>query len=221
MIPPAANAEFVYHLEDVLSVYARPVNPKRPVLCLDEISTQLVGEVRAPLAPRPGQPERYDAEYVRTGVANLFMLSEPLVGARRVTVSEQRARVDWAHRIKDLVDVEYPEADTLVLVMDQLNTHHPASLYAAFPPAEAKRLADALDIHYTPKHGSWLNMAEMELSILSRQCLERRIPDQASLRAEVQAWQARRNRCTRPVDWRFATEDARIKLKRLYPSFNE
>jgi hypothetical protein len=221
VIPPDANAEFVYHLEDVLDVYTRPVDPKRPVVCLDEISKQLVGETRPPLPPQPGQPERYDAEYVRNGVANLFMLFEPLRGVRHVTVTERRTRVDWANVIKDLVDVHYADADTIVLVMDQLNTHHPASLYEAFPPTEAKRLADKLEIHHTPKHGSWLNMAEIELSVLSRQCLDRRIPDQATVRADVDAWQAQRNQRAGPIDWRFTTEDARIKLKRLYPSINE
>lgn len=221
MIPPEANAEFVYHLEDVLSVYARPVDPKRPIVCLDEVSKQLVSEVRTPIPVQPGQPARYDAEYARNGVAQLFMVSEPLGGHRQVSVTERRTRVDWAHVIKALVDVQYPDAERIVLVMDQLNTHHPASLYQAFPPAEAKRLADRLEVHYTPKHGSWLNMAEIELSILSRQCLDRRIADRATLRAEVHAWQTRRNRCARPVDWRFTTDDARIKLKRLYPSFHE
>lgn len=221
MIPPAANAEFVYHLEDVLDVYTRPADPQRPLVCLDEISKQLVGERRTPLPAQPGQPPRYDAEYVRNGTANLFMLCEPLRGYRQVTVSERRARGDWAGVIKDLVDVQYPEADAIVLVMDQLNTHHPASLYKAFAPAEAKRLADKLEVHYTPKHGSWLNMAEIELSILSRQCLDRRISDQATLRAEVDAWRARRNRFPGPVDWRFTTSDARIKLHRLYPSIKE
>jgi hypothetical protein len=205
-------------MEDVLDVYTRPRDPKRPLVCMDEISTQVIGEVRSPLPPAPGQPARYDAEYTRKGVCNLFLFFEPLRGYRTVRVTDRRTKVDWAHAIKHVVDVQYPEAEAIVLVMDQLNTHHPASLYEAFAPAEAKRLADKLEIHYTPKHGSWLNMAEIELSILSRQCLDRRIGDRETLREEVAVWQDRRNRCGGTVDWRFTTPDARIKLKHLYPS---
>lgn len=218
MIPPEANAEFVYHMEDVLEVYTRPLDPKRPLVCLDEMPKQLIGESRTPLPAEPGQPERYDYEYVRNGVANIFCICEPLLGTRELTVTERRTRVDWAQQIKYLVDVRHPEADKIVLVLDQLNTHSPASLYEAFPPAEAKRLAAKLEIHPTPKHGSWLNIAEIELSVLSRQCLDRRIAEVDTLKQEVQAYQARRDALGSKVNWRFTTANARIKLKRLYPS---
>jgi len=208
-------------MEDVLDVYMRPYDPKRPLVCMDETSKQLVGEVRQPLPAGPGQPERYDFEYVRNGVSNLFLFYEPLVGRRQVHISDRRTRIDWAHCIKHLVDVQYPEADTITLVMDQLNTHSPASLYEAFEPEEAKRLADKLEIHHTPKHGSWLNTAEIELSVLARQCLDQRIPDEMALRAELSAWEQRRNAKAGKVDWRFTTADARIKLKHLYPSIKE
>jgi hypothetical protein len=212
-------------MEDVLDVYTRPVDPNRPLVCLDETSKQLVGEIRLPIPISPGQVARYDAEYVRNGVSSLFLLYAPLEaqegedqGWRQVVVTDRRTRVDYAHVIRDLVDLRYPEANKIVLVQDQLNTHSIASLYEAFEPKEAKRLADKLEIHYTPKHGSWLNMAEIELSILGRQCLDRRIPDKATLVREVQAWQERRNRLGARIDWRFTTADARIKLKHLYPS---
>jgi len=205
----------------VLDVYTRPYDPKRPLVCMDETSKQLVGETRRPLPPRPGQVERYDFEYERKGVCNLFMFFEPLAGRRRVQVTDHRTRVDWAHAIRHLVDVEHPEAERVVLVMDQLNTHGPASLYEAFAPAEARRLAEKLEIHHTPKHGSWLNMAEIELSVLSRQCLDQRLDNQATLRQEVNAWQERRDARAGKVDWRFTTADARIKLKHLYPSIIE
>ena len=218
MIPPEANAEFVYHMEDVLEVYTRPLDPKRPLVCLDEMPKQLIGESRTPLPAESGQPERYDYEYVRNGVANIFCICEPLLGTRELTVTERRTRVDWAQQIKHLVDVRHPEADKIVLVLDQLNTHSPASLYEAFPPAEAKRLAAKLEIHPTPKHGSWLNIAEIELSVLSRQCLDRRIAEVDTLKQEVQAYQARRDALGSKVNWRFTTANARIKLKRLYPS---
>jgi DDE superfamily endonuclease len=205
-------------MEDVLDVYQRPYDPQRPQVCLDEASKQLLGEVREPLPLQPGQPEREDYEYERHGTANLFMISEPLQGRRHVKVTDQRTRVDFAHVIKDVVDVHYPEAEIIVLVMDNLNTHSPASLYEAFEPAEAKRLADKLEIHYTPTHGSWLNMAEIELSVLGRQCLAQRLPDKGRLTEEAAAWEERRNRHRSRIDWRFTTADARIKLKRLYPS---
>jgi hypothetical protein len=205
-------------MEDVLDVYQRPYDPKRPQLCLDEGSKQLLGEVREPLPMQPGKPEREDYEYERHGTANVFMVSEPLQGRRHVTVTDQRTRIDFAHVIKAVVDVHYPEAEIIVLVMDNLNTHSPASLYAAFEPAEAKRLADKLEIHYTPNHGSWLNMAEIELSVLGRQCLAQRIPDKGRLTDEAAAWEERRNQHSVRIDWRFTTADARIKLKRLYPS---
>jgi DDE superfamily endonuclease len=205
-------------MEDVLAVYQRPYDPKRPQVCLDEASKQLLGEVREPLPMQPGQPERVDHEYERHGTANLFLLSEPLRGWRRVKVTDQRRRVDFAHVIRELVDVYYPDAEIIVLALDNLNTHSPASLYEAFDPAEAKRLADKLEIHYTPKHGSWLNMAEIELSVLARQCLAGRIADKPTLIEQVAAWEEERNRHSVRIDWRFTTADARIKLKRLYPS---
>ena len=216
-IPPEANAEFVWHMEDVLDVYHRPHDPLRPVVCLDETSRQLLAEVRDPLPAAPGRPARHDPEYARNGVVNCFLVSEPLRGWRQVRLSDRRTRIDFAHCIKELVDVHYPRADRIVLVMDHLNTHSPASLYHAFPPAEAKRLADRLEIHHTPKHGSWLNMAEIELSVLARQCLNRRLGDKAMMAREVAAWVAARNGAATTIDWQFTTEDARIKLKRLYP----
>ena len=207
-------------MEDVLDVYTRPYDPRRPVICLDETSRQLLGDVCPPTAVAPGQPARQDYEYVRGGVVNLFLACEPLRGWRHVTVSDRRTRVDFAHCIKDLVEVHYPNAERIVLVMDNLNIHSPASLYEAFPPAEAKRLADQLEIHHTPRHGSWLNMAEIELHALSRQCLDRRLPDQPTVAQEVTAWQTHRNAATATIDSRFTTADARIKLKHLYPSIH-
>jgi hypothetical protein len=208
-------------MEDVLDVYTRPYDPARPVVCLDETSRQLLAETRPPLPPAPGRPARHDPEYAREGVVNLFLVSEPLRGWREVRVSDQRTRLDWAACIQDLVDVHYPTAERIVLVMDNLNIHSPASLYEAFPPAAAKRLADKLEIHNTPRHGSWLNMAEIELSVLQRQCLDRRLADRASLEGEVAAWVAERNRAGQGVDWRFTTADARIKLTHLYPTFHQ
>jgi DDE superfamily endonuclease len=208
-------------MEDVLDVYTRPYDPKRPLICMDETNKQLLRDARPPQSSRPGRPARVDYEYEREGVANLFLFCEPLAGRRWVDVTERRTKADWASQIQELVDVRYPDAECIVLVMDNLNTHTPAALYEAFPPAEAKRLADKLEIHYTPKHGSWLNIAEIELSVLSRQCLDRRVPDFATLAAEVAAWQECRNAAGGAVDWRFTTDDARIKLKRLYPSLHE
>ena len=205
-------------MEDVLEVYHRRYGDKEVLVCLDETSKQLVGETRQPRPPRPGAPKAYDYEYQRQGVSNLFMLFAPLEGWRRVEVRERRTKVDWAEVIRKLVDEDYPDKERIVLVMDNLNTHHPASLYEAFEPAEARRIAERLEIHYTPKHGSWLNMAELELGVLAGQCLDRRIPTQESLNQEVDAWQAPRNRQAFRADWRFTTEDARIKLKSLYPS---
>jgi len=204
-------------MEDVLDVYARPPDPRRPLVCFDEGSKELRGEVRAPLPAIPSHPARSDAEYVRHGTANLFLWCAPCLGQRGVTVTERRTRIDWAHAIRDLVEVHFPEAEKIVLVLDNLNTHAPASLYLAFPPAEAKRLWDKLELHYTPKHGSWLNIAELELSVLGRQCLDRRLPDRATVAAEVAAWVAERNATAVTVDWHFTTADARIKLKHLYP----
>ena len=220
-IPPEANAEFVWHMEDVLDVYTRPRDPARPVVCLDETSRQVLAETRPPLPAVPGRPARHDPEHVRDGVVNFFLVCEPLRGWRQVRVSEQRTRLDWAACAKELVDVHYPDAERVVLVLDQLNTHSPASLYEAFPPAEAKRIADRLEVHHTPKHGSWLNMAEIELSVLQRQCLDRRLGDRASAEREVAAWVAARNAAAVAIDWRFTTADARIKLRRLYPAFHE
>lgn len=205
-------------MEDVLEVYTRPYDPRRPQVCLDEPSKQLVADTREPLPGAPGQPARIDYEYERKGTANLFMAFEPLTGHRQVKVTERRTAVDFAYVIQELVDVQYPQAAKIVLGLDNLNTHTPASLSEAFAPAEARRLMERLEIHHTPKHGSWLNMAEIELSVLSRQCLDRRIPDPTTLAQEVAAWERQRNAAQCRVDWRFTTPDARIKLKRLYPS---
>jgi hypothetical protein len=204
-------------MEDVLGVYTRPYDPRRPLVCMDEMPEQLLADVRPPLPMRPGHPERVDYEYERRGTANLFLFCEPLVGRRWVDVTDRRTAVDWARQIEDLVDVRYPEAEVVVLVADNLNIHTPGSLYEAFPPEDARRIAGKLEIHYTPKHGSWLNMAEIELSVLSRQCLDRRLPDKSTLETEVAAWQDRRNAAGGAVDWQFTAEDARIKLKHLYP----
>jgi len=220
-LPAQADGEFVYHMEDVLEVYQRPFDPLQPMVCMDESSKQLVAEIAEPLPLEAGQPRRYDYEYSRNGVNNLFMFFEPLAGQRFVTVTEQRTKIDWANAVRDLVDRHYPAAARITLVLDNLNTHSLGSLYEAFEPAEAKRIADRLEIHHTPKHGSWLNMAELELGILARQCLDRRIPDSPTLKQCLGLWQAKRNQARVPVDWRFTTADARIKLKRLYPSIHE
>ncbi len=205
-------------MEDVLEVYQRPYDPKRPQVCFDEGTKQLVRETRLPLPAQPGSVLKYDFEYERNGTSNLFMFFEPLTAWRHVDITERRTQVDWAHAMRDLVDIQFPEAEMIVLVMDNLNTHKLASLYEAFPPHEARRVLEKLEIHFTPKHGSWLNMAEIELSVLSRQCLNRRIPDQLTLQQQVNAWETDRNNSTATVNWRFTTADARIKLKRLYPS---
>jgi DDE superfamily endonuclease len=204
-------------MEEVLSVYERPYCADRPLICLDEAAKQLLAEVRAPLPLVPGQPERVDYGYARQGTAALFMAFEPLAGQRHVFVRDQRTRSDFAAVIKTLVEERYPQAERLVVVMDQLHTHGVASLYAAFPPAEARRLAEKLEIHHTPKHGSWLNMAELELSVLARQCLEERMESQGHLAREIAAWQQARNGHAVRVNWRFTTADARVKLRRLYP----
>jgi hypothetical protein len=208
-------------MEDTLDLYERPYDPRYPQVCLDETSKQLVGEVRTPLPATPGHPAREDYEYERKGVVNLFMVSEPLRGWRQVTVTDQRTAQDFAHVLKEVVDVHYPTAEWIELVVDNLNTHTPAALYATFPPEEAHRSAAKLAWHYTPLHGSWLNMAEIELSVLARQCLDRRFDDKATLKGEVAHWQARRNRAGAPIHWRFTTADARIKLRHLYPSIPE
>jgi hypothetical protein len=207
-------------MEDVLEVYQRPYDVNNPLVCMDESSKQQIQEVRTPIPAAPGRVERYDSEYERNGVSNLFVFFEPLQGWRHLEVTDQRTAVDWAEQIRDLVDVHYPEAERITLVMDNLNTHTPASLYKAFRPEEARRILERLEIHYTPKHGSWLNMAEIEFSVLSKQCLDRRIPDQDTLKREVHAWQEQRNAGASTMNWRFTTEDARIKLKRLYPTTN-
>ena len=217
-IPPEADCQFVAAMEDVLEVYHRPKDPKRPVVCMDETSKQLIGEIRSPLPPRPGVAARYDSEYMRNGTANLFMAFEPLAGWRHVEATDSRRRTDWAWFVKGLVDGRYKEAEKLVLVMDQLNTHSIGSLYETFAPEEARRIAEKLEVHYTPKHGSWLNMAEIELSVLGRQCLDERIEDKPTLNQEVAAWESQRNQKRCRVDWQFTATDARVRLKRLYPS---
>jgi hypothetical protein len=205
-------------MEDVLEVYHRPYDETRPLVCLDEASKQLIGEVAEPIAAEPGQPERFDYEYVRNGTANLFMTSEPLLGWRAVQVTERRTAVDFAEVLRWLVEEVHAEAEKVVLVMDNLNTHKLASLYEAFPPEQARRIAEKLEIHHTPKHGSWLNMAEIELSVLARQCLARRIETREELEREVATWEEERNERGVEVRWQFTTADARIKLRRLYPT---
>ena len=221
MIPPKQNAEFVAAMEDVLEVYRRPYDSQRPMVCLDEQSKHLVKETRPTIPAKPGRNQRMDYEYERNGTANLFMRFEPLAGRRRVKVTDQRTKVDFAHAVRDMVDQDYPEAEAIVLVMDNLNTHKPASLYEAFEPAEARRLIEKLEIHYTPKHGSWLYMAETELSVMTKQCLDRRIPDVATLRREIAAWERQRNKARSKINWQFTTHDARIKLRKLYPSIQD
>jgi hypothetical protein len=217
-IPPEQNAEFVWRMEEILEVYQRPLDPQRPLVCMDELSKQLIGETRRPVPAGPGRLKRIDYEYERLGTCNLFMFCAPLLGWRRVEVTDRRTRIDWAHAIRDLVDVHFPEAEVIVLVLDNLNTHSPASLYEAFEPAEAWRILQRLEIHYTPKHGSWLNIAESELSVLSRQCLDRRMDSKPLVTREVAAWDDHRNETQTGVDWKFTADDARIKLKRLYPT---
>jgi len=220
VIPPEANAEFVCQMEEVLDLYKLPYDPDYPVVCFDESSKQLVSETKKPLPPESGQPERYDYEYKREGVCNLFMCFEPLAGWRHVEVTNHRTQVDYAHRLKYLADNRYSNALKIKLVHDNLNTHVKASLYKAFEPAEARRILDKFEFHYTPKHGSWLNIAEIELSVLSRQCLDRRIPNKELLKSEVSAWEEQRNTLFCKCNWQFTTEDARVKLKRLYPLIN-
>jgi len=216
-IPPKQSGEFVAAMEDVLEVYKRKLNPRRPVICFDEISKQLVSETREPIPAAPGRPKRIDFEYRRCGTTNVFMMFEPLGGRRHVKVTDHRRRVDFGHCIRDLVDVHYPNATKIVLVMDNLNTHSIGSLYETFPPAEARRLARKLEIHYTPKHGSWLNMAEIELSVLSRQCCAGRIADPKTLSKRIAQWETKRNTAKTAVNWQFTTSKARTKLKQLYP----
>jgi uncharacterized small protein (DUF1192 family) len=215
------NAEFVAAMEDVLDLYAEEYDPKRPVVCFDETSKQLITETRQPLPARPGGIARFDYEYRRNGVCNLFMFCEPQRGWRHVAVTEQRTMRDFAEQMRWLVDEGFPQAARVRVVMDNLNTHKAASLYERFAPEEARRILRQLEFHYTPKHGSWLNMAEIELSVLSRQCLDRRIGDEETLRQEIQQWEAERNAACAKIEWRFTTEDARRKLQRLYPSTSD
>jgi hypothetical protein len=216
-IPPKHNAEFVFHMENVLEVYQRPYNPRFPLVCMDELSKQLTSESQVPLKARPGRSECFDYEYARNGTANVFAFTEPLTGWRHIAVTDQRTRIDWAQVIRTLVDIDFPNAERITLVMDNLNTHSLGSLYEAFPPQEARRIAKRIEVVHTPKHGSWLNMAEIELNVLARQCLSRRIPDKKTLINETTAWEHDRNRKQATIDWQFTTKDARIKLKHLYP----
>lgn len=204
-------------MEDVLDVYCLPYDPNIPLVCMDEQSRQLVKETRKTIPAEPGKPAREDFEYERNGTANIFMFTEPLAGWRHVDVTQRRTKVDWAYQVRELLDDHYPEAQRVRLVLDNLNTHKISSLYEAFEPEEARRLTKRLEIHHTPKHGSWLNIAEIELSALTIQCLSRRIPDCKTLKKECKAWETKRNSNQKGVDWQFTTEDARIKLKRLYP----
>jgi transposase len=206
-------------MEDVLDVYTREQDANRPLVCMDECPKQLIGETRAPLPVQPGNSACFDTEYVRNGTCDIFMFVAPLEGWRRADITEQRTRTDWGHQIRQLVDVDFPQAEKIVLVMDNLNTHTPASLYETFPPEEAKRIRDKLEIHYTPKHGSWLNMAEIELNVINNHGLSKRIPDIQHMRQETEAWNRERNKNACKINWRFTTADARIKLKRLYPLF--
>lgn len=205
-------------MEDVLEVYARPRDPARALVCLDETSKQLIAETRTPEPAAPGRPARFDYEYVRNGTANLFMMYAPLEGWRHVKVTDRRTAADYAQALKDLADTHFPDAAKIVLVQDNLNTHCPASLYEAFPAAEARRLVERFEWHYTPKHGSWLDLAESELGLLATQCLARRIPDKQTIADQIEAWTNTRNAARAGADWRFTTADARIKLKSLYPS---
>ena len=207
-------------MEDVLELYAQPYDLKQPVVCFDEKSVQLVAETRIPRPVAPGQPTLYDYEYKRNGTANIFMLVEPLAGWRQVTVTERRTMRDFAAQMKQLVDICYPEAERIRVVLDNLNTHKPASLYEAYTPEEARRILRRLEFHYTPKHASWLDMAEIEIGVLSGQCLKRRIPDRATLSQQTQAWTARRNREQSQIVWRFTVHDARTKLDHLYPVYS-
>jgi hypothetical protein len=219
VIPPKQSGDFVSHMEDVLDIYSWDYDENYPVVCMDEQPTQLVKETRVPIPCAPGKPAKFDYEYERNGTANHFLFTEPLAGWRKVSVRERKTRRDWAIEVKQLLDEDYSDAELVILICDNLNTHTIGSLYEAFPPAEAKRLADRLDIRYTPKHGSWLNIAEIELSVLTKQCLTRRIADINILREETSAWAERRNEEQVGVDWHFTTTNARTKLKHLYPQF--
>lgn len=206
-------------MEQVLSVYKRPYDPLRPVVCMDETPRQLIGETRLPCPCSPGHPQRFDYEYVRCGTYNVFMASEPLTGSRFTEVTETKTKADWARFVEE-ISMRYPQAERITLLMDNLNTHNPGSLYETFPPAQAKALVDRFEWIHTPKHGSWLNMAEIEINVMIRQCLSRRISDLKLARSEIAAWESSRNNAQCTLNWQFTTEDARIKLKRLYPTFN-
>lgn len=221
MIPPQENAEFVYHMEDVLDLYHEPYDPARPLVCFDESNKQLIKEIRLPYPAEPGHVARYDYAYERNGTRNLFVFAEPLRGWRHVQVTHRRTKQDFAHCMKQLVDEFYPEAECIRVVMDQLNTHTPIALYETFKPTEAKRILNKLEFHYTPKHGSWLNMAEIEFSVLTRQCLDRRIPDAETLQSEISAWETDRSNHASQINWQFTTADARVKLAKLYPSIDD
>jgi hypothetical protein len=221
VIPPEHDGEYVARMEDVLEVYQRPYDPATPVVCMDEKSVQLLKETRPPMSAGPGHPERIDYEYERNGTANIFMFCEPLAGWRQTRVTERRTKPDWAWAVRDLLEGRYADAKVVVLVMDNLNTHSIGSFYEAFPPADARRLTQRLEIHHTPKHGSWLNMAENELSALSRQCLSRRIGTIEQMRAEVLAWDQARNQDAVKINWRFSIEQARVKLRRVYPQLQD
>jgi hypothetical protein len=220
-IPPKASGLFVAHMEEVLDLYEKPYDLRYPLICMDETSKQLINDVQTPFPPKPGQIARQDYEYERNGVCNLFIWFEPLQSRRHVLVTARRTAIDWAHFMRDVAEVAYPHAKKIIAVMDNLNTHGSGSFYEAFVPDEAKRLAARFDFHYTPKHGSWLNMAEIELSALSRMCLDQRIPDPDTLIGQVAAWERERNAKSVTVDWRFNTDDARIKLKKLYPTISD
>ena len=215
------NAEFVAAMEDVLALYEEPLDPKRPKVCFDETPKQLIAETRQPWPGRPGQPERFDYEYRRNGTCNLFLFLAPDLGWRHVAVTDRRTKLDFAHQMKWLADEAYPQAEVIRVILDNLNTHRPAALYEAFAPEEARRILRRLEFHYTPKHGSWLNMAELELSVFSRECLDRRIPDEATLQREVQALERERNRAQARINWQFTAPDARAKLTHLYPSISK
>ncbi len=220
MIPPQCNADFAAGMERVLDVYRRPYDENFPVVCMDETPRQLIAETRTPIPPAPGRDGREDYEYRRCGTCNVFMATEPLAGRRLTKVTERRTKIDWALFLDDIAR-QYPDATRITLVMDNLNTHRPGALYETFKPTRAKALWDRFDFVYTPKHGSWLNVAEVELSVMIRQCLNRRIDSIDFLRTEVDAWKAARDRIQAKVDWQFTTDDARVKLKRLYPTFDE
>lgn len=218
MIPPGADSEFVASMEQVLDVYKRPYNAKNPVVCMDESPKQLIGETRISMPMKPGKIRLEDYEYVRNGTCNIFMINEPLQGKRRVKITERKTKKDWAKILKEISDYDYPDADKVTLVMDNFKTHTPGALYEVFDPAEAKRVWDRFEFIYTPKHGSWLNTAEIELNVLNRQCLNRRIDNMDEIIRQTNAWQRDRNNRNAKINWQFTTKDSRIKLKRLYPS---